>query len=137
MMTSRHRWVRRAVIWGGGATVVGALVLAWVVPARSQDSDLDVLKVIPHNYKLLIENQYVRVIEARIPAGTQEPPHRHLRGVSVSMSDYTIEHLAQTSKQWERSQRRLGSVYWSESSVHQTRNVGTTPSHTIRIELKF
>jgi hypothetical protein len=99
--------------------------------------DLDVLKVIPENYKLLLDNTFVRVIEARIPPGTQERPHRHMRGVSVCMGDYVIEHLSRPGGHWARSERKLGDVYWSEGSLHQTRNVGTTPSHTIRIELKF
>ena len=53
------------------------------------------------------------------------------------MGDYVIEHLSHEGGRWARSERKLGDVYWSEGSVHQTRNVGTTPSHTIRIELKF
>lgn len=133
-MTTGHRWSRPRIAGGVAALTLTLVVLT--APARSQD-DLDVLTVIPQNYKLVLENQFIRVIEARIPAGTEEKPHRHLRGVSVCMSDYTIEHLATPGGTWQRSQRQLGSVYWSESSIHQTRNVGTTPSHTIRIELKF
>jgi hypothetical protein len=120
--------------------VVLTLVTVGVTLARhagAAQEDLDVLKVIPQNYRLVLDNAFVRVIEARIPPGTEEKPHRHLRGVSVCMGDYIIEHMAQPGGPWVRSQRSAGDVYWSESSVHQTRNVGTTPSHTIRIELKF
>ena len=113
-------------------TIVG--VMAW--PASSQQED-DVLKVIPENYKLLFENPFVRVIEARVPPGTVERPHRHMRGVSVCMTEYTIESRAVPDGEWVRSERKLGTVYWSEGSLHQLRNVGTTQSHTIRIELKY
>jgi hypothetical protein len=109
-------------------------VIAW--PASSQQDD-DVLKVIPENYKLLFENAVVRVIEARVPPGTVEPPHRHMRGVSVCMTEYTIESRAVPNGDWVRSERKLGTVYWSEGSLHQLRNVGKTQSHTIRIELKY
>ena len=108
-----------------------------MLPARSQTDDLDVLKVIPENYKLLLDNPFVRVIEARVPPGTVEKPHRHLRGVSVCMTEYTIESKALPNGDWVRSERKLGTVYWSEASLHQLRNVGTTHSHTIRIELKY
>jgi hypothetical protein len=126
----------KSVMLGG---LLALLLVAGGLASRAAASqeDLDVLKVIPHNYKLLLDNAVVRVIEARIPPGTVEPPHRHMRGVSVCMGDYVIEHLAEPGGSWRRSARKLGDVYWSESSVHQTRNVGTTPSHTIRIELKF
>ena len=68
-----------------------AVVLAWAHRSWSQTDDLDVLKVIPENYKLILDNQFVRVLEARIPAGTEEKPHRHLKGVSVCLTDYTLE----------------------------------------------
>jgi predicted metal-dependent enzyme (double-stranded beta helix superfamily) len=123
-----------------GAWALAALALAFVIvaawPAASQQDD-DVLKVIPENYKLLLENPFVRVIEARVPPGTVEPPHRHMRGVSVCMTEYTIESRAVPNGEWVRSERKLGTVYWSEGSLHQLRNVGKTQSHTIRIELKY
>ena len=128
---------RRVVLRVGLAAwtlVVWALVAA---PASSQSDDLDVLKVIPENYKLVLDNPFVRVIEARVPPGTVEKPHRHLRGVSVCMTEYTIESRAVPDGDWVRSERKLGTVYWSEASLHQLRNVGKTQSHTIRIELKY
>jgi hypothetical protein len=127
------RRVRTAVI---GAVTVAAL--GWAVwPAASQGDDLDVLKVIPENYRLVLDNPFVRVLEARIPAGTEEKPHRHLRGVSVCMTEYTLESRTLPEGQWTRNERKLGTVYWSEASLHQVRNVGKTMSHTIRIELKY
>lgn len=126
---------RRVVLGVLVALVIGGAALAG--RANAEQEDLDVLKVIPENYRLILDNAFVRVIEARIPPGSVERPHRHLRGVSVCMGDYVIEHMAKPDGPWVRSQRKAGDVYWSESSVHQTRNVGTTPSYTIRIELKF
>jgi hypothetical protein len=130
-LEAKRRVVRRVLL--------GAVMLAFVLaalPARSQEPDLDVLKVIPENYKLLIDNPFVRVIEARVPAGTTEVPHRHLRGVSVCLTEYTVESKTLPNGDWVRSERKLGTVYWSEASLHQLRNVGKTMSHTIRIELK-
>jgi hypothetical protein len=121
--------------------VVAALtmgLLTWRVwSASSQTDDLDVLKVIPENYKLIIDNQFVRVLEARIPAGTEEKPHRHLKGVSVCLTEYTLESRILPDGPWVRNARQVGTTYWSDASLHQVRNVGTTTSHTIRIELKY
>jgi hypothetical protein len=135
-MTSRQL-KRRLVLRYGLAPFIAVAFLLLALPAASQTDDLDVLKVIPENYTLLLENAFVRVIEARVPAGTTEPPHRHLRGVSVCMTEYTIESKALPNGEWVRSERKLGTVYWSEASLHQLRNVGKTQSHTIRIELKY
>jgi hypothetical protein len=117
--------------------VAATLVVAMVMRISAQDDNLDVLKVIPENYKLVLDNPFVRVLEAHIPAGTEEKPHRHLRGVSVCMTEYTLESRVLPDGAWTRNERKLGTVYWSEASLHQVRNVGTTMSHTIRIELKY
>ena len=123
---------KRAVLAAGALFVVFA-----VARGRSQTDDLDVLKVIPENYKLIIDNQFVRVLEARIPPGTEEKPHRHLKGVSVCLTEYTLESRTLPDGPWVRNERKVGTTYWSEASLHQVRNVGTTESHTIRIELKY
>src|SRR5262245_8555862 len=102
---------RRKVLLTLSAAALAALV---ALPAMSQSDDQDVLKVIPENYKLLFENQFVRVIEARVPPGTEETPHRHMRGVSICMTEYTVESRILPDGQWVRSDRKLGTVYWSE-----------------------
>ena len=130
MMTTQS--LKRTLMLGAAA---GVLVLL-ARPAISQNEDQDVLKVIPENYKLLYENALVRVIEARVPPGAEEQPHRHKRGVSICMTEYTVESRILPDGQWVRSDRKHGTVYWSESSLHVLRNVGKTTSHTIRVELK-
>jgi hypothetical protein len=131
-MTRRMNTVLRC----GSVVLAMAIVLLWARASASQADDLDVLKVIPENYKLMIDNPFVRVLEARIPAGTEEKPHRHLKGVSVCLTEYTLESRTLPDGQWVRNDRKIGTTYWSDASLHQVRNVGRTESHTIRIELK-
>ena len=132
-----YRAKRRIVLRTMMIALAVIILIGFVSPAASQTDDLDVLKVIPENYKLILDNPFVRVIEARVPPGTTEKPHRHLRGVSVCMTEYTVESRPVPDGEWTRSERKLGTVYWSEASLHQLRNVGKTTSHTIRIELKY
>ena len=127
---------RRALFYGCAALTLAAVMLLARL-SSAQNDDLDVLKVIPENYKLLIDNPFVRVLEARIPAGTEEKPHRHMRGVSVCLTEYTLESRTLPNGQWVRNDRVVGTTYWSEASLHQVRNIGKTQSHTIRIELKY
>jgi hypothetical protein len=123
-------------VFCGGVAITIVLLLMWARASASQTDDLDVLKVIPENYKLIIDNPFVRVLEARIPPGTEEKPHRHLKGVSVCLTEYTLESRTLPDGQWVRNERKVGTTYWSDASLHQVRNVGQTQSHTIRIELK-
>jgi hypothetical protein len=127
--------MKRIARWGCAILAI-ALVLVWARTSASQTDDQDVLKVIPENYRLIIDNPFVRVLEAHIPAGTEEKPHRHLKGVSVCLTEYTLEARTLPDGQWVRNDRKAGTTYWSDASLHQVRNVGKTESHTIRIELK-
>jgi len=34
------------------------------------------------------------------------------------------------------ARRQFGAVGWSDAVVHEVKNVGKTPSHSVRIELK-
>ena len=129
--------MRKVARTGFLVLVALAIVLVWARRSSSQTDDLDVLKVIPENYKVILENQFVRVLEAHIPAGTEEKPHRHLKGVSVCLTEYTLESRILPDGQWVRNERKVGTTYWSDASLHQVRNIGTTTSHTIRIELKY
>jgi beta-alanine degradation protein BauB len=130
MMT--NRFLKRTLV----LVVACATLVVLARPVMSRQDDQDVMKVIPENYKLLYENALVRVIEARVPPGAEEKPHRHMRGVSICMTEYTVESRILPDGQWVRSDRKHGTVYWSESSLHILRNVGKTTSHTIRVELK-
>ena len=125
MTTKRHLTTGLILV------TASALLLVFARPSISQQQDQDVLKVIPENYTLLYENAFVRVIEARVPPGEEEKPHRHMRGVSICMTEYTVESRVLPDGQWVRSDRKHGMVYWSESSLHVLRNVGKTTSHTI------
>jgi hypothetical protein len=128
---------KRLTTWCGCVALTIVMLLMWARASASQTGDLDVLKVIPENYQLIIDNPFVRVLEARIPPGTEEKPHRHLKGVSVCLTEYTLESRTLPDGQWVRNERKAGTTYWSDASLHQVRNVGKTQSHTIRIELKY
>jgi len=133
-MTTTRRM--KTLVRCGSVALALAIVLVWARASAQQTDDLDVLKVIPENYKLIIDNPFVRVLEARIPAGTEEKPHRHLKGVSVCLTEYTLEARTLPDGLWVRNERKPGTTYWSDAGLHQVRNVGKTESHTIRIELK-
>ena len=62
---------------------------------------------------------------------------RSLKGISVCLTEYTLESRTLPDGQWVRNERTVGTTYWSDASLHQVRNVGATTSHTIRIELKY
>lgn len=87
--------------------------------------ELDPLKVDPKHYKVEMENDQVRVIRVRIPAGETAPMHHHARKrVVVYLSDADFEQTASDGKAVQ-SRQKAGDVIWSESAVtHREVNRG-------------
>jgi len=112
---------------------LAAAVIAW---PQSAADPLDSLVVSKDTQRLLFENQFVRVIDDQIPVGVTEPLHHHRHGVVVYINTYTNE---QISRDGQRTigERKAGTASWSDETVHTVKNIGTTPSHAIRIELKY
>jgi hypothetical protein len=120
------------------AFMVGGIFLAvGAVASLSQATNpLDPLKVCPDTHKLLFENAVLRVIEAKVPAGSTEPKHSHPRGVTVYLADYDVQTTTIPDNKVTQAQRKFGTVSWSDAVVHEVKNTGKTNSHAIRIELK-
>ena len=122
---------RRELLW---TTIAASGAFGHLLQA--QDRDLDPLKVTPQTHKLLFENQFVRVIESNVQAGGTEPKHEHPHSVTVYLADSDAEIKTFPDGKTRRVHRTAGTAGWSEGIVHEIKNVGATPSHTIRIELK-
>jgi hypothetical protein len=112
---------------------LGAALVAW---PQAADDPLDSLKACAATQHLILENQFVRVIDYQIPVGDTEPLHRHRHGVVVYINTYTNEQTTEGGKPVVQN-RKAGTASWSDATVHTVKNIGTTPSHAIRIELKF
>jgi len=110
-----------------------AAVIAW---PQAADDPLDSLKASKDTQHLMFENQFVRVIDDQIPVGVTEPLHHHRHGVVVYINTYTNEQISQDGKK-TIGERKAGTASWSDETVHTVKNIGTTPSHAIRIELKY
>ena len=117
----------------GAGICLAAAVLAW---PQAADDPLDSLIACKDTQHLIFENQLVRVIDDQIPPGVLEPMHRHRHGVQVYINNYTNEQTTQDGKVTVQN-RKAGTAGWSEPTVHTVKNIGSTPSHAIRIELKF
>jgi len=98
--------------------------------------ELDPLIVCKDTQKLVFENQFVRIVEERVPAGVSQVKHQHRHGVSVALSDYTNEEINYPSREKVRRSRKAGDAGWREASVHESRNVGANEEHLMRIELR-
>ena len=127
--------MKKYIRWTAGVLLLaaGTFLLLSAVPQQ----DLDPLKVASDSHKLLFENKVVRVIEAKVPPGKTEPKHSHPQSVTVYLANYTVETTTFPGGKVTRGDRKFGSVAWTDATVHEIKNVGNTPSHAIRVELKY
>jgi len=89
-------------------------------------------------HQLVLQNEYVRVFEIRLPPGGATLWHVHLHdGVVVGLSDATIEDQPEDGKA-ETIHPHRGEVAYGATSTartHRVRNVGETTFHIVYIEL--
>ena len=118
------------------AAMVLLAIAALVVHRVAAQDTLDSLIVCHETQKLIFENAFVRVIDDVIPPGVSEPKHHHPHGVVVAIEDADTETRLYPDGQPTRHHSTKGSASWSESLVHEVKNVGNTPTHFIRIDIK-
>jgi hypothetical protein len=119
------------------AAILFLAVAALVVRNVTAQDALDSLLVCHETQKLIFENAFVRVIDDVIPPGISEPMHHHPHGVVVTIVDADTETRLYPDGQPTRHHSAKGSASWSESLLHDVKNVGAAPTHFIRIDIKY
>jgi beta-alanine degradation protein BauB len=96
----------------------------------------DVLKAASNAYRLLLENDKVRVMEIRLKPGQIAPMHNHPNDHVVYVMKDAKFKLSFTDGKSTEIELKSGKVVWMEAGAHETENVGTTDGHNLVIELK-
>lgn len=103
--------------------------------ACQQSADIDPVSVSPEKYKVLLENDRVRVVDYSIKPGERDQPHTHPPKVSYVVSGGSLRiTLRDTSFIATDS---TGEVAWrGVVPWHYATNVGNTAEHIILFEVK-
>jgi beta-alanine degradation protein BauB len=88
----------------------------------------------PELYRVVFENDRVRVLEYRDEPGDRTHPHRHPDSVMVTLSAFQ-RRVADGERSVDVSVP-AGAVRWLGAQEHSGHNVGDTPTHAFFIELK-
>ena len=95
---------------------------------------LDPVVTIPDHYRVLFENERVRVLEYEDSPGDATTSHRHPDSVMVTLSSFgrRLVHGDQ-----ERDvEMPAGRASWLPAQSHRGVNTGSTGPHAILVELK-
>ncbi|HEV2486480.1 MAG TPA: hypothetical protein VGT08_13180 [Terracidiphilus sp.] len=87
------------------------------------------------NYKLLLENQYARAYDIRIPAQAFEPQHTHHDRVVVCLAGAKLEHILPNGEK-QPSTLKTGEVVWRLGATHIGHNMDHSDLWVIAIEPK-
>ncbi|WP_214108535.1 cupin domain-containing protein [Acrocarpospora catenulata] len=88
----------------------------------------------PDLYKVVFENDRVRVLEYRDRPGDRTHPHRHPDTVMYTLSSFR-RRLTAEGRQVE-VELPAGQVRWVGAQEHAGENIGHTETHSLFIELK-
>ena len=95
----------------------------------------DAVKVAPNSYKVVLENDRVRVLEYRDKPGDKTVMHSHPAAVAIIGSDGKFKFGAPNGESVE-IEAKASEVMYMDAVTHSTENVGTTPGHVTIVELK-
>jgi len=96
--------------------------------------DKDPVATNPDLYRVVMENDRVRVLEYRDRPGDRTQPHAHPDSVMVTAASFRRRLVA-----GERSvdvELEAGTVRWLDAQEHAGENSGDTESHAFFVELK-
>lgn len=88
----------------------------------------------PDHYKVVFENERVRVLEYHDQPGDATTPHSHPDSVMYTLASFR-RRLVHGDRERD-VELEAGTVRWLDAQEHRGENIGDTPSHAIFIELK-
>jgi quercetin dioxygenase-like cupin family protein len=97
-------------------------------------SALDPTRTDPDKYKVIFENDRVRVLEYRDKPGTKTEAHQHPNSVLLMLSDF--QRRLTVGNDVREVTVKAGQALWLPAQVHVGENIGTTDSHVVFVELK-
>src|SRR5712691_7316566 len=108
-------------------TIIRLLLLVVLsTTAHAQDP----VRTSPQYYKVLLENDQVRVREYHLKAGEKEPMHSHLAGVVYVLSGAKLK-FSYPDGRTETKSAATGETIWRDPTRHAVENVGETEAHAI------
>lgn len=96
---------------------------------------LDCLEVASQNYKLLMENDRVRIVDVKIRPGEKIAMHSNGPSVIYVFNDGRLRHTYPDGKVRE-TVAVSGQIVWDDAETHETENIGDTDIHSLKVELK-
>ena len=106
--------------------------LLFAASAMAQDP----VPIYPDNYKVLLENDRVRVLDFQLKKGAKENFHSHPAAVTYVLAPFKIRFSFPDGTTRIR-EAKAGDVFFGEAVIHASENIGDTDAHGILVEMKM
>lgn len=101
------------------------------VTAKAQDP----VKVDPKHYKVVLNNEHVRILNVRVKPGEKTPMHSHPNHVIYSLGAAKVKFTSSDGKS-KTVTSKAGEAVWHNAETHAGENVGSNEVRVLDIELK-
>jgi len=101
------------------------------VPEIAQDP----VPIYPDNYKVLLENERVRVLDFQLRKRAKEGFHSHPAAVTYVLKPFKIRFTFRDGTTGIR-EAKAGELFYGEAVVHASENIGETDAQGLLIEMK-
>jgi beta-alanine degradation protein BauB len=95
----------------------------------------DPVKIAPDKYKVILNNDKVRVLEVRLKPGDKSAMHSHPNYVIYSFTNSTVKFTFKDGKTAD-VKTKAGECMWRNAESHAVENTGKNEVHVLNIELK-
>lgn len=123
-----------------GLAVVAALALLTTSPANADDRpaarEIDGLVASPQNFRLILENDQVRVLEYTLLPGKKDRLHTHPQRVTHIASGGKLRIGFPDGRHIDLDEKTGDTVWSGPASPHDTENIGATPVRILLVEVK-
>jgi len=95
----------------------------------------DPVPLYPDNYKVLLENERVRVLDFQLKKGAKEEFHAHPAAVTYVLAPFKIRFTFPDGTTRIR-EAKAGDLFYGDALIHASENIGDTDAHGLLIEMK-
>lgn len=115
--------------------ILGILSIALVAClSAASPHPQDAVKVAPNNFKVLLDNDHVRVLEFHGKAGYKVGMHSHPNYVTYTISGSGKTTFTSADGKTTESENRSGVAAWHDAETHSSESTGAV--HALLIEMK-
>ena len=95
----------------------------------------DPVKQSPDKYKVIFENNKMRVLDVHLKSGGKSPMHSHPNYLVYSFTSGSVKFTFKDGKTTD-VKTKAGECMWRNAESHAVENTGKTEVHVLNIELK-